>query len=337
MKPTFDSKDIQALKDQLLAPRKITLISHVSPDGDAVGSTLALSKVLRLLGHDTRVVYPSYYPDSFVVLHGIDDTIIARTEAEKAIAAIESAEMIFCMDFNEPKRVEGLSDHLERARAFKVLIDHHLHPSPFADITFSYPEMSSTCLLLYHLLEELGWMSYVDQDVAEAIYWGMMTDTGNFSYNSEDPDIYTTISALLEKGMRKDFLTAAVQRGFSVDRIRLNAHAIMNNMRVFPEYKTAIITLTNREKLEYNYKVGDTEGLVNVPLEAKDIEFSVFIFEVNNMTKISLRSKGEFPTNVFARNFFNGGGHKNASGAEVYDSLSNTYDLVLKALKVMHP
>lgn len=337
MKPIFEKSDIQTLKDQLSSPRKITLLSHISPDGDAVGSTLALSKVLKALGHETKVVYPSYFPESFVVLHGVEDVIIALVAHDEAVSAIESAEVIFCMDFNEPKRVESLSTALRESKAFKVLVDHHLHPDPFVDITFSYPVQSSTCLLLYHLIEEMGWMRHVDQDVAEAIYWGMMTDTGNFSYNSEDPDIYTTISALLEKGVRKDFLTAAVQRGFTVDKIRLNAHAIMNNMKIYSEYKTAIITLTNREKQDFNYRVGDTEGLVNVPLEAKDIELSIFIFEVNNLTKLSLRSKGDFPTNIFAKEFFNGGGHKNASGAEVYDTLGNTYDLVMRALKIMHP
>lgn len=337
MKPNFNTSDVDSLKRLLQQPRRITLISHISPDGDAVGSTLALSKILRQLGHSTQVVYPSYFPDSFSVLYGIEDTIIGHRSPDIAVEAIKSAEILFCMDFNEPKRVDALAEALLSSEAFKVLIDHHLHPSPFVDLTFSYSSLSSTCLLLYHFIQEIGWDSYIDRDIAEAVYWGMMTDTGNFSYNSEDPNIYTTISALLEKGVRKDFLTSAVQRCFTVDKIRLNAHAIINNMKIYPEYKTAIITLTNKEKNDFNYRVGDTEGLVNVPLEAKDIELSIFIFEVNNLTKISLRSKGDFPSNEFAKNFFNGGGHKNASGAEVYDSLHNTYDLVLKALKIMHP
>ncbi len=337
MKPTFNPTDISKVKEQLSSSRKVTLISHIAPDGDAVGSTLAMARLLSLQGHETRVVYPTFFPESFNVLEGGEETIIAKRDLQQAKDALEWAELIFCLDFNEPKRVEALEEALLASSAFKVLIDHHLHPAAFVDVTFSYPPISSTCLLLYHFIDEMGWGHLIDREVAECIYWGMMTDTGCFSFNSEDPYIYTTISALLDKGIRKDYLTAEVTRSYSIDKIKLNAHAVMNNMTVLPEYKTAIITLTNKEKLQYNYRVGDTEGLVNVPLEAKEIEFSIFVYEVNKQSKISLRSKGDFPTNVFAKRFFNGGGHKNASGAEVFDTLPNTVNMVLEALKVMHP
>ena len=337
MTSNFDPTSIERLKELLSTPHTITLLGHVSPDGDAVGSTQALRMVLESMEHQVTVIYPTHFPASFSCIHGTDRAVIGKVERERALESLKSAEIIFCLDFNEPKRVDFLADQLTDSTATKILIDHHLHPADFVDISFSYPEVSSTSLLLYHLLGALGMNDRIHRDCAEAIYTGMMTDTGGFSYNSEDPSIYTTISDLLEKGIRKDRLTAEITRSYTVDKIRLNAHAMLNNLKILPEYHTAITTLTHREKRIFNYQVGDTEGLVNVPLEAKDIVFSIFIYEVEKFCKISFRSKGDFPTNKFAREFFNGGGHLNASGAEVYAPISEVYDLVLQALKVFHP
>lgn len=337
MIPIFEPKDIAYLKERLETPQNIVIIAHVTPDGDALGSTLALSDVLIQLGHTTTVVYPTIYGSTFSWMPKIEETIIGKEDPERAKALLMNADIIFCLDFNEPKRVEELADTLVSSPAFKVLIDHHLHPAPFVDIAFSFPKISSTSLLLYHLIVALGWEECITQMVAESIFTGMVTDTGNFSYNSEDPDIYTTISQLLEKGIRKDYINDKINRNYSIDRVKLNAYLLNNKLSFLPEYKAAIITISMKEKQEFNYQVGDTEGIVNEPLAAKDIEFSIFLHEMSKYTKISLRSKGDFPVNEFAEKFFNGGGHCNASGAEVYDNLKNTYDLVLAALRVMHP
>lgn len=337
MIPQFELQSIDSLRRTLSSPKRILLIGHVAPDGDAVGSTQAFRMILEQLGHTVSVVYPTFFPSSFLCIRGASEALVAKRDFADAQRAIRESEVIICMDLNEPKRVDKLADDLLHSSAYKVLIDHHLHPAAFADLVFSFPEISSTCLLLYHLIQALGWDHFITRDCAEAIYLGMMTDTGGFSYNSEDPHIYTTLSALIEKGIRKDRLTSEITRSYTVDKVRLNAYAIMQNMKVFDRYHTTIITLSHKEKRTFHYQVGDTEGLVNVPLEAKDIVFSIFIYEVEDYCKISFRSKGSFPTNRFAKDFFNGGGHLNASGAEVHATLTETYDLVLKALEVMHP
>lgn len=337
MKPDFSPIDIQQLQEVLSTPKRIVLLGHVSPDGDALGSTLALSGLLKNKGCDTTVIYPTAFGSSFNILAGAQEAIIAKHEPERSHQAIADAEVIFCMDFNEPKRLENVADEVLASNAFKVMIDHHLHPAAYTDLTFSYPEISSTSLLVFHLMKELGWESLMTKGIAESIFVGMMTDTGNFSYNSEDPHLYTTISALLKYGIEKDRITSDITRSYSIDKIRLNAHLLDKNLTFYPELKTAIITVTSREKNEYNYQVGDIEGLVNEPLAAKDIEFSILLHEMSKYTKISLRSKGDFPSNEFARRFFNGGGHKNASGAEVCDNLKSTLELVRMAIKVMHP
>ena len=318
MKIDFAKEDLAKLQDFLSVPRRITLLGHVSPDGDAVGSTLGFASLLGTLGHSATVVYPTAYSDSFVFLPGASEALIAKDKPEEALRAIREAEGLFCLDFNETKRVEQLTAPLEESEALKLLIDHHPYPSDFADLSFSYPDRSSTCLIVYELIRAMGWRDRLSTEAATAIYTGMMTDTGNFAYNSEDPEIYQVISELLEMGLRKDAVYDAINRSFTIDKLRLTAHLMA-------------------DKGKYNYQTGDVEGLVNDPLAAKEIEFSILIHEMPKYTKISMRSKGSFAVNEFASKFFNGGGHTNAAGAEVCDTLSNTYKLVETAVRILHP
>ncbi len=334
---TYNQIDLNRLKDKLSSPKKIVLLGHVSPDGDAIGSTLALSSVLRKQGHTTKVLYPTPYPPSFDFLEGASEAIIAKDRHEEACSILEDADVIFLMDFNEPKRVEQLERPLIDSKAFKVMIDHHLHPTGIVDICFSYPQKAATCLITYELIMALGWEDFIDKKVAECIYTGMMTDTGGFNYNSEDPGLYTALSVLLEHGIEKDAITSLITRSFSIDKVKLNAYLLANNLTFYPKFHTAIITMGKKEKGMFDYQVGDTEGLVNEPLAAKDIRFSIFLHEQVKYTKISLRSKGKFPANEFASKFFNGGGHHNAAGAEVFAPLKTVYDMVLEAVKLMHP
>lgn len=315
----------------------MTLIGHVSPDGDALGSTLALSLVLQKMGHTAKVVFPSAFPPGLGFLPGADRVIIGRDRPEAAESALSDTDIIFLMDFNAPKRVEQLTDALCQSKAYKVMIDHHLHPTKDVDLCFSYPVKAATCHLLYEMFQALGWERYIDKSVAECIYTGMSTDTGGFNYNSEDPGLYTTISHLLEHGIEKDRITSLITRSYSIDKVKLTAHLMANNMTFYPEYHTAIIRMGKKEKGMFDYQVGDTEGLVNEPLAAKDIHFSIFLHEQARYTKISLRSKGEFPVNEFAHKFFNGGGHRNAAGAEVYAPLKEVNNMVIEAVRLMHP
>lgn len=337
MKIDFPTQDLDKLRHFLCTPRRVVLLGHVSPDGDAVGSTLALSATLRALGHQTTVIYPTGFAESLSFLTGASEAVIAKDDMEDAVRAIEEAEGLFCLDFNEPKRVEQLAPYLERFDRFRVLIDHHPYPDDFADLTFSFPDRSSTCFIVYQLIREMGWLEHLTVEAATAIYTGMMTDTGNFAYNSEDPEIYTVISELLEIGIHKDQIYEAINRSYTIDKLQLNAHLLSDKMTLFPQYKTAIITVSMADKGKYNYQTGDIEGLVNEPLSAREIEFSILIHEMSKYTKISLRSKGDFPVNEFASKFFNGGGHTNAAGAEVFDTLSKTYKLVEMAIRVLHP
>lgn len=337
MKPIFNTQDLERLQQVLQTPKKIAIIGHVAPDGDALGSSLAMSRVLGKMGHETTVLFPTIFSKVLDFLPGANDTIIAKDALEKAKGIVNEAEILILMDLNEPYRVESLQESVVASKAFKVLIDHHPDPSDFVDISFSYPELSSTCLLTYHLINALGWCDLLDKETAECIYVGMMTDTGFLTYNSGDPSIYETLSHLLQIGIEKDALTAKVTRNFSINKIKLNAFLLHEKLSFYPEYKTTIITLSMADKRKFEFQVGDTEGLVNEPLAAKEVEFSIFLQEMPKMTKVSMRSKGDFPTNEFAKRFFNGGGHLNASGAELHMPLSEALELVTDALSLMHP
>lgn len=336
-KTEYNHSDLETLKRHLSEPQNIAILGHVSPDGDALGSSLALAQILKKQGHHPQVIYPNAFAPSFSFLSGIENAIVAKDDNERAVQAIAEADTIFLMDFNECKRVEQLEPTLTSAKGYKIMIDHHLHPDSTIDLCFSYPEKAATCLLLFELLQALGWEKYLDKSVCECLFTGLTTDTGGFSYNSEDPNLYTALSMLLEYGIEKDAITSKITRNFSIDKVKLSAHLLNNKLTFYPEYHTAIIAMSKSDKTLYKYEVGDTEGLVNEPLAAKDIRFSIFLHEQAKYTKISLRSKGSFPVNEFAQRFFNGGGHHNAAGAEVYASLSDTYDMIFDAVKIMHP
>lgn len=315
--------------------KRIVIVCHVAPDGDAIGSSLALWHTLTDLGKDAYVIVPDAYPASMRFLKGCKEILVYTRYTEFAQQLMASADLIFCLDFNEPKRVDSMKPSLTASPAKKILIDHHLNPVPFCDITVSHPEISSSCEVLFRVICSLGLFEQISLDAASAIYTGMMTDTGNFTYNSNYPEIYITIAELIKKGIDKDWIYGRIHNTNSENKLRLNGYALSQRMEVFPEQKAAVITLSQEELNRYSYQKGDTEGLVNVPLSMEHILFSAFLREESNLIKISLRSKGSFPANKIASDYFNGGGHLNAAGGEFYGTLQEAHDMMLKILPVI--
>lgn len=336
MIPKILSKsEADALSRSIDDARRIVVVCHVAPDGDAIGSSLALWHTLRGLGKDVFVVVPDACPASLRFLNGYKDILVYTRYTEFAQQLLENADLIFCLDFNEPKRVDKMEAALTASKARKILIDHHLHPAPFCDMTISHPEISSTCEVLFRVICSLGLFEQMGVDAASAIYTGMMTDTGNFTYNSNYPEIYITIAELIKKGIDKDWIYARIHNTNSENKLRLNGYAIAQKMEVFPEQCAALITLSQNELNQYDYQKGDTEGLVNVPLSMEHILFSAFLREESNLIKISLRSKGSFPANKIASDYFNGGGHLNAAGGEFYGTLQEAHSCILEILPVI--
>ena len=300
---------------------KIVIVAHVGPDGDAMGSTLALWHYLMTIEKEPVVIVPTMYANFLAWMPGSECVLIYEKDKEKADELIAAAELIFTLDFNQASRMAKMADAVINAAAPKILVDHHLHPDTYAKITVSYPEVSSTSELIFRLICRLGDFSMINLACAECIYTGMMTDTGGFTYNSNKQEIYTIIAELIKLGVDKDDIYRKVFSNYSADRMRLMGYALYNKMKVYPEHKAALITLSLKELEEFNYQTGDAEGLVNMPLSIEGVIFSVFMREDSDKIKISLRSQGTFPANKVSADLFNGGGHLNAAGGESYTTL----------------
>lgn len=311
----------------------IVVTCHISPDGDALGSSLGLYHLLTTLGKTVNIVTPDLPPSNLHFLPGFKEVVAYSKYTDFATQLISNAELIFCMDFNELNRVDNMSTILGESKAKKVLIDHHLSPQDFCDITISYPTISSTCELLFRVICRLGLFNEINRQGAECIYTGMMTDTGNFSYNSNRADIYIIVAELIKKGIDKDRIYTLAMNTNSENRLRLNGYAIYEKMKLFDNDTAALITLSIKDLARFDYKKGDTEGLVNMPLSIPTVKWVIFMREEGNYVKISARSKGDFAVNTICHKYFNGGGHKNASGGEFFGSLDTAVRQYLKVLE----
>lgn len=312
----IEAARVRDLKSILEGAREVIITCHITPDGDAIGSTLALGHLLRKMGKSARVVTPDAPPKNLMGLPGAGE-IMPYSRFEALLRPVfERADLICCLDYNDLKRIDRLASAVETSPARKVLIDHHLDPGDFADLTISRPEMSSTCILLYKLICEMGWKRKINRRIGECIYTGMMTDTGNFTYNSCDPYLYEAIAHLVSIGVDKDRIYNEVCNSNSVNRLRLNGYALSQKMEVYPDHRCALISLTRDELNEYHYERGDTEALVNRPLSVPEMVYSIFLREEPDYIKVSMRSRGDFPVNTICSDHFGGGGHLNAAGGE---------------------
>ncbi len=317
-----DFSDLQ--KRLIHGVEKVVVLSHRNPDGDAVGASLGLSNLLEKLGHTVHVVVPNPLPRFLKWMKGARDIVVHSNNTARAERIISEATLMFALDFNDLTRIREYDSFVSGNPCYKVLIDHHPHPGDFANLVISNTESSSTAELVYHVIHHLGLASYIDSDSASCIYAGIMTDTGNFSYNSSRPDTFMTVARLLEFGIEKNKIYDAVFDNFSFERMRLMGFCLDRKMVFLPEYQTAYIALSQDELKAYDFKVGDSEGFVNLPLSIKGVRFSALFIENKDRVKVSFRSKGSFAVNVMASTYFQGGGHRNASGGESFDSLEET-------------
>lgn len=324
---------IEALRDIINENERFVVVAHKNPDGDAVGSSLAMMLYLRSLGKVADVVLPNGFPDFLGWLPAVADAVIYETDGEHARELVTAADVVLCLDFNALSRLGDLGNVVAEASAVKVLIDHHLHPDSVFALSISAPEACSTSELVFRVIYRISSLSALSLPVAQAIYLGMMTDTGSFAYASNRKDIYLIVAELIAAGVDKDLIYRRVFYNYSTSRLRLMGYVLYSKLKVFPKFNAALITLTHNELMRFNVKKGDTEGLVNIPLQKKGVRFSCFLREeMPGKVNVSLRSVGDFPCNKLAAEFFGGGGHKNASGGEVADTMEVAVDKFMKAL-----
>lgn len=326
-------EDIYDLKQLLSSPKKIVIIPHKNPDGDAMGSTLGLYHYLKKMQHHVVVITPNDYPAFLKWMPSEDKVLKYDSDSEKANAMIENAELIFTLDFNALNRIGELEAPVTNAKAIKIMIDHHQQPEDYAKFMYSDVSMSSTSEMVFNFIEMLGDTEKIDADIATCLYTGIMTDTGSFKFSCTTTQTHRIIGTLIEKGADNATIHNNVYDTFSYDQIQLLGCAL-KNLKVLPDYKTAYITLSQEELNQYNFKKGDTEGFVNYGLALEGIVFSAIFIEnlQEKIIKISLRSKGDFSVNELARKHFEGGGHINAAGGKSELSLKETVDKFISIL-----
>ncbi len=324
---TIDKDKILALNQDLKDAEKVVITAHMAPDGDALGSSLALYHVLTKIGKNVHVVVPDEFSKQLSILPGAKEIVVYTHHKQLAESIIGEADLLFCLDYNDILRIDRIGQFVSGSKARKVMIDHHLEPSDLCDIIISYPLLSSTCMLLYLVLCELGLKESITKEAATCILAGMMTDTGNFSYNANDPDIYPIIGELISLGVNHDELARQLFDTFNESYLKIQGYALSRKMKVWKEYGAALITLTRDELNRMHYCKGDTEGLVNKPLAIPGVVYSIFLREEERYIKVSMRSLGDFPCDKICSKYFGGGGHLNAAGGEFYGSMAQAEEV----------
>ncbi len=316
----MNSNNEQAIKS-IEQAKRILVLSHFNPDGDALGSGLALLNFFINMGKEVDLMLPNPFPSFLSWMPKADQAIIFSETPELGQAKLEEADLIFLVDFNTWSRLENLGDIVRSNNANKILIDHHPNPDIKASVIYSDTSVSSTAELIYLFIEETGFLSFMDKNIATCIFTGIMTDTGNFSHNSSQAITFEIVAHLLKFEIDKDAIHAKIYHDFSANRIQLLGFALKDRMKIFPELHTAYIYLSQKDLDKYYHQVGDTEGFVNIPFSISGIVFSVLFIEKDDHIKLSLRSKGTFSVNNFSGKHFNGGGHDNAAGGKSFSNL----------------
>jgi bifunctional oligoribonuclease and PAP phosphatase NrnA len=322
MSTVFTPEKISAAKHLISAATKIIVTAHKSPDGDAVGSTLALNNFLLSIGKNSIVLLPDSAPDFLTWMSGAKDILIYDKNAEAAQKEIASADLIFSLDYNNLSRVgKEMEASLRAATAKFIMIDHHEQPEPYSQVTFSYTPSCSTAQLVYQFIDACGWNDKINNAIAECIYCGIMTDSGSFRFPSVTAETHRIVANLIESGLDHARVHREVYDTNLQDRLKLIGYALNEKLEVLADSATAFIYLTQEELQRFNHRQGDTEGLVNQALSIQGVKLAAFFREGNNEVKVSFRSKGSFDVNAFARANWRGGGHMNAAGGITQESM----------------
>ena len=314
----------------------IVLCCHQNADGDALGAMLGWGEVLRQMGKDPLMVVPDQYPDYLLWLPNTEKVVRYDKRRDYVNTVLKIADLVFCLDFNSAQRTDDMADALCASLAKKVLIDHHPNPDVPTTLCISHPEMSSTCELVFRIVWQMGLFDNLGKHFAIPIYCGMMTDTGGFTFNSNNPEIFYIISQLLTKRINKDKIYRNVYHNYSEHRLRMVGHVLCNRLVVDEKHHAAYYTLTREDQKQFRFIKGDAEGLVNMPLQIKGLKLSISLREDTDRDRtvwVSLRSVDDFPCNEVAAQFFNGGGHLNASGGRLYCSMAEAVKIVEQALQ----
>lgn len=325
---------IQELYPQLQQPRKVVVTMHQKPDADAMGSALALKHFLVQLGHSVTVISPTNWAGWVNWMPGTKEVMDFEQDREKATAVLQEADWLFCLDFNIFHRTKGMTSILEQLNCTKILVDHHQEPDAASfDYGVSDTSKSSTCEMVYDLIVDSGHASLINQAIGECIYAGIVGDTGSFRFDSAHAGVHSIVADLKTRGLNHGQVHSQLFDNFLENRLRFIGHVLLNRMEIFYEYNTALIAIPKSDLQKYQIRTGDTEGLVNYPQSIQGIKLVALVIDRDEERKWSFRSKGAFDCNTFARKYFEGGGHFNASGGRSSDSLEKTVEHFKEAMR----
>ena len=325
---------IEEIYPLLSQPRNVVIVMHQKPDADAMGSSLGLFHFLRRLGHEVTVISPTNWADWLKWMPGCSGVIDFEFNSDKATAALERTEWVFCLDFNTLVRARHMAPRLRNTVATRVLIDHHQQPeASWFDYGVSNTDKSSTSEMVYDLIVGSGHADTIDLDIAACLYAGVMSDTGSFRYPGASAAVHRMVAALKDTGLNHTRIHECLFDNFLENRLRFTGFVLQNRMEIFYEHNAALIAIPWKDLVRYEIKTGDTEGLVNYPLSIQGIRMAALIIDRDEEVKCSFRSKGDFDVNVFARKYFEGGGHVNAAGGRSTETLDATIQRFVNALK----
>lgn len=330
----FQQESIQQLKNILATPKRLAIITHRNPDGDALGSSLGWKFYLEKKGHQVSFVSPTAYTSNLSWIPGTDNIIVCENGKgwKQCERAMNEAEIIFCLDFNALTRLENMGELVAKAPAPKVMIDHHRQPEDFSKITFSDITYCSTAEMIADIISDLGDEDLIDATIAECLYVGLATDNGFFQFNNTTPNAHKVAALLLSKGARPDYVSEKINNIFRETRLRFFGYCLHNKLKLVNDGKVAYMMLSQAEIKQFNLQGGDSEGLVNYPFKIEGVVMSAYFSEEPDRIKISFRSRGNVDVNTFARTYFEGGGHRNAAGGKSTIGLEETEKKFLESL-----
>lgn len=337
--PMMDAATAEAARRLIAEAERIVITTHMSPDGDAVGSSQALCRYLRRAGKEAVVVYNDPPGENLQFIPGLRDALTYDNQGtgrpdqkQEALRALTEADLIVACDYNALHRLGDMEAAVRASSARRLMLDHHLEPEREAfDVVVSHPEMAAACEVVARFIADIGDEDLIDHSVAEPLYCGLMTDTGGFAFNNSRPELYVVVARLMQEGVDAEGL----RRGMMLcpeRKLRLQGYVLQHKMRILRPHHVAYFLLDKTELKRFNHQKGDSEGLVNLPLDIVGVQASVFMREEKNFIKVSARSKGNYPVNLLCQKFYGGGGHLNAAGGEFHGSLQQAEQLLLKAL-----
>lgn len=328
-------QELESFKEALSSPKKVVITTHHKPDADALGSSLGMANFLIKKGHEVTVITPSDYPSFLHWMKGNEKVINFEDKSKQEIAKkhIKEAEVIFCLDFSCLSRIQDMQESVEESKAYKVNIDHHQDPKDFADFRYWSTKAAATCELVFELIAKLGEKDAIDKDIADCLYAGIMTDTGGFRHPNTTKNVHLITAELIEMGADNSKISRLIYDTNSINRLKFIGFAITRRLIILEELQTAYFSISKKDLRKYHSKTGDTEGLVNYALSLDGIKVAALFTEREDGVKISFRSVEDVAVNKFAAEYFDGGGHKNASGGKSPLGLKETTEKFEKLIK----